>query len=130
MHRGRNLPEVTTRLIAVSTGSVLAWRIREATTARQRFRGLLGTPRLATGECLLITGGAGLRLGASVHTFGMSYPIDVLFCDSRWTVIQRIACMPPRRLSRWVVRARHIVELPGGTVDARVREGERLRLQA
>ncbi|MBA2273949.1 MAG: DUF192 domain-containing protein [Actinobacteria bacterium] len=109
---------------------MLAWRIREATTAFQRSRGLLGTPRLAPGECLLITGGAGHRLGASVHTFGMSYPIDVLFCDNRWLVIHRIVCMPPNRLSRWVVRARHIVELPAGTVDLRVREGERLRLQA
>ncbi len=105
-----------------------AWRIREATTARQRSRGLLGTPRLAPRECLLISGGAGLRVGASVHTFGMSYPIDVLFCDSRWTVVHRITAMPPNRLSRWVFRARHIVELPGGTVDSRLCEGERLQL--
>jgi len=58
----------------------------------------------------------------------MSYPIDVLFCDSRWTVIHRIIAMPPNRVSRWVVRARHVVELAGGTVDARVVEGDRLKL--
>ncbi len=77
----------------------------------------------------MITGGAGSFLGASVHTFGMSYPIDVLFCDGRWTVIHLIAAMPPNRLSRWVFRARHIVELGGGTVDPDLREGERLLLQ-
>lgn len=124
----RNLPEVTKRLIAVSSGSVLAWRVREATTFLQRSRGLLGAPRLAPGECLLMTGGAGLRMGASVHTFGMTYPIDVLFCDSRWTVIHRITAMPPNTSSRWVFRARHIVELPVGTVDQRLCKGERLRV--
>ncbi len=109
---------------------MLAWRVREAATARERCRGLLGAPRPDVGECLLMTGGAGSCLGASVHTFGMSYPIDVLFCDGRWTVIHLIGAMPPNRVSRWVLRARHIVELQGGTLDSGLREGERLLLQS
>ena len=64
-----------------------------------------------------------------MHTFGIGYAIDVLFCDRRWTVIHRITPMPPNRLSRWVFRARHVVELSGGTVGSRPGVGERLRPQ-
>lgn len=108
---------------------MVAGCVREATTALQRSRGLLATPRLSPGECLLISGGFGLRLGASVHTFGMTYPIDVLFCDRRWKVVHRITAMLPNRLSRWVFTARHIVELPAGTVTSGPLEGDRLRLE-
>jgi uncharacterized protein len=117
------------RLVAASNGSVVAWRVTEAATLFGRCRGLLGAPRPVPGECLLITGGAGSFLGASVHSFGMGYPIDVLFCDRWWIVIHRIEAMPPNRLSRWVFRARHIVELRGGGVDPKLRVGERLLLQ-
>lgn len=120
---------MTTRLIAVSGDSVLAWRVREATIARGRVRGLLGRSRLAPDECQLLSGGICLRLGASVHTFGMAYPIDVLFCDDSWTVVDRIAGMPPNRMSRWVPRARHVVELIGGSLGPRPHVGDRLRLQ-
>ncbi|HEU4488459.1 MAG TPA: DUF192 domain-containing protein [Actinomycetota bacterium] len=120
---------MTTRLIAVSGDSAFAWRVREATTARGRVRGLRGRSRLAPDECQLLSGGLGLRLGASVHTFGMGYPIDVLFCDRWWTVVDRIAGMPPNRMSRWVPHSRHVVELPGGTLGPHPGVGDRVRLQ-
>lgn len=82
------------------------------------MRGLLGR-RLAAGQALVIPG------ARQVHTFGMHYAIDVLFCDDRSVVHHAVVRMAPRRITRWVGRARYAIELPGGTAE-NVRVGERL----
>jgi uncharacterized membrane protein (UPF0127 family) len=82
------------------------------------MRGLLGR-RLAAGQALVIPG------ARQVHTFGMRYAIDVLFCDDRSVVHHAVIRMAPRRITRWVGRARYAIELPGGTAE-NVRVGERL----
>ena len=82
------------------------------------MRGLLGRP-LTEGQALVIPG------AHQVHTFGMRFAIDVLFCDEDWVVRHRVARMAPRRITRWVGRARYAIEFPRGTVED-VRVGERL----
>jgi uncharacterized membrane protein (UPF0127 family) len=64
--------------------------------------------------------------GRQVHTFGMGYPIDVTFCDKDWIVRHVVACMGPRRVTRWVARARYVIEAPCGALSGRVAPGVRL----
>ena len=86
------------------------------------MRGLLGHRELAAGDGLL------LSPCKQVHTFGMRYPIDVVFCDRGWRVVGVVRAMRPGRVGRVVWRARHTVELP---VDgaAEVLPGDRLRVE-
>lgn len=74
---------------------------------------------LQPGEALV------LDPGRQVHTFGMRYPIDVCFCDRAWKVLHVVAPMPPRRVTRWVFRARFAVEMRAGGL-ASVRPGDQL----
>ena len=55
---------------------VIADRVTHARRLWQRVRGLIGRPALAPGDALV------LEPATQVHTVGMSYPIDVVFCDA------------------------------------------------
>jgi hypothetical protein len=80
------------------------------------MRGLRGRDFLAPGEALLI-----LRC-RSVHTFGMRFPIAVVFLDGAGRVVEVIR-MRPRRLARPRLRARHVLECSEG---AEIRRGDLL----
>ncbi len=80
-------------------------------TTWERMRGLLGRPALRAGEGLVIDP------CPSVHTFGMGYPLDLAFLDSRWRVLKLVRELPPLR---WAgcARARATLELPPGALAA------------
>lgn len=61
-----------------------------------------------------------------VHTFGMDYPIDAVFCDRSWTIRHIARSVAPRRFTRIVFSARYVVELPAGTVPVDLVVGETL----
>ena len=52
----------------------------------------------------------------AIHTFGMKFPIDVVFLDSKLRVKRIYHRMPPRRLTTFVWRAKSVLELPSGSV--------------
>jgi uncharacterized membrane protein (UPF0127 family) len=81
-----------------------------------RARGLLGKPPLKSGQGLLISP------CKSIHTFGMRYPIDVVFLDANWTVCKIISSLPMARFSGSMV-ARMTLELPAN-------EASRIQLSA
>ncbi len=62
-----------------------------------------------------------LRRCRSVHTFGMSQPIRVAFLNGSCRAID-VRVVPPRRLTRPRLRARHVLEAPA---DADIAIGER-----
>ena len=89
-----------------------------------RMRGLLGRRSLPHGEGLL------LRPAASVHTWFMRFPIDVVFLDRDGRVV-RVA--PELRPWRAAGRrgARAVLELPAGECERRgLQIGERLEVAA
>ncbi len=47
----------------------------------------------------------------SIHTFGMRFPIDVVFLDAAGDVVRAEAAVPARRL-RFCRAARAVVEVP------------------
>lgn len=97
-------------------------RVSSAQNFWSRLRGLLGRARLQEDQGLWI------RPCNSVHTFGMGYPIDVVFLDQELNVV-RIA----HQLQRWRIaaarRAHSTLELLGGVAQQiGLAEGQQLRL--
>lgn len=99
------------RFVDVTRDIALADKGRAATNVWLRLKGLLGTESLADGEGLLI------RPCQSIHTFFMAYPIDVLFVDRYSRIVHLCRAMAPYRVSRYVWRAKFVIELPAGTID-------------
>jgi len=52
----------------------------------------------------------------SIHTFGMRFPIDVVFLDSNGCVIHLIEKVTPSRVSPLVWRSAWALEMPAGTL--------------
>lgn len=72
---------------------------------RTRLRGLSRRDRGAAGPGLLIP------RCASVHTFGMRFPLDLYFLDAEGRVISVRRRVPPRRIA-WQPGARYVLEIP------------------
>ena len=119
---GVNLLHMPSRLVLAGRGLVVADSVRRAATMPARMRGLLGGPPLAPGEGLLLTP------CKQVHTFGMRFPIDVVFCDRTWCVTHVVRGMRPGRVSRVDWRARYAIELRAGAA-CEVEAGDRLVLE-
>lgn len=65
-----------------------------ADTVMTRARGLLARPPLAINEGLMIAP------CSSIHTFGMKYPLDIVFVDSAGKIVKMC-----KNLAKWRVAA-------------------------
>ena len=101
-------------------GSLLASRAEIANTSELRRRGLLKHERLEAGEGLWIVPCEG------VHTFGMKFPIDVVFLGRDKKVLKVRREMGRGRLSL-CLRAHSVLELPAGACEAAV--GDQLEFE-
>jgi uncharacterized membrane protein (UPF0127 family) len=104
-------------------GRVIADRVRWARTRRERIRGLIGSRPLEPAEALII------ERARQVHTFNMTYAIDVVICDASWVVRHVVCGMQPGRITRPVLRARYVLEFPEGSATE-LEVGDRLRVGA
>lgn len=94
-----------------------------ARTATERRRGLLGRASLTPGEGLLLPG------TKSVHTFGMRFPIDVVFLDSEGCVIHLVEKLTHSRVSPMVWRSAMVLEMPAARLAQTGTElGDRIEL--
>jgi len=104
---------------------VLGTRIAVADRWWLRLRGLLGRPPLGAG------GGVLLTPCRAVHTFGLSYPVDVAFLDRRGAVVALYHRLGPGNASRWHRAAVYALELPVGTLAmTETRQGDTLAWRA
>lgn len=91
-----------------------------AASGPARRRGLLG--RTSLDGAILLTP------AASVHTVGMSFPIDVAFLDGRMRVLA-VVLMAPGRIGRPRLRARSVLETSAGACAAAgIRPGAQLAI--
>lgn len=105
----------------ITRGTTIAERLDIADTFFKRLRGLMGRRELPEGEGLLLTA------CNAIHTFGMRFPIDVLFLDENHGVVHAIHALGPRRIGGPVRTARYAVELPAGTIArSRTEVGDRV----
>jgi uncharacterized membrane protein (UPF0127 family) len=93
--------------LLVRDGEILSTAEVAATRVARR-RGLLG--RDDTDAALV------LQPCRQVHTIGMRFGLDVVWCDRRGRVL-RIATVRRHRVSRFVLRSRFVIEAPAGAAD-------------
>jgi hypothetical protein len=94
-----------------SQGRVLADRADIADTSAKRRTGLLKHTKLDPGEGLWIAPTEG------VHTFGMKFPIDVVFLNRAKKVLKVRPNMVRARIAISLL-AHSVLELPAGTLEA------------
>jgi uncharacterized membrane protein (UPF0127 family) len=108
----------------VTRDASLVTQGRVADTIWTRLKGLIGSPPLEHGEGLLIVP------CQSIHTHFMGFPIDVLYADAAGQVVGLHRSLPPWRFGRFHRRARFVIELPAGTLEATETElGDRLHIE-
>jgi uncharacterized membrane protein (UPF0127 family) len=100
------------RLRALPTVTIGGLEVAVAVGLRARLLGLSRLDREAAGPGLLIP------RCASVHTFGMRFPLDLVFLDRRGRVLGTRRDVPPRRLIWAQTGAAAVLELPasGGEI--------------
>jgi uncharacterized membrane protein (UPF0127 family) len=110
--------------VNIRTGSVIAEVVEPALDSKSRRKGLLGRDSLADNHALV------LAPCGSVHTFGMRFPIDVLFVSADGNVIKIVERMGAWRMAG-SLQACITVELPIGSVQRhQVVQGDRLSIKS
>ncbi len=77
----------------------------------ERMRGLLGRPPLQKDQTLLITS------CSSVHTFGMVYPIGLVFLDRHWQIKKIVKSLVPWRIA-WSFGSNMVLEMTPETIES------------
>ena len=95
----------TTRLTTIGD------RIAKAGTSSERTTGLLRRTGLENGEGLWIIP------CEAVHTFFMTFALDLVYIDRKHRIRKVVRNVAPWRVSA-CLSARSIIELPAGTIDA------------
>jgi uncharacterized membrane protein (UPF0127 family) len=112
------------KVINHTRNSVLADNAVVAKSLVSRLKGLLGRAVLAKGEGLIIPD------CGSIHTFFMSFNIDVVFLDRQRRVVKLKKAIAPFRLLDCPFSGDVTIELPIGTIDAsRTEVGDHIDLQ-
>jgi uncharacterized membrane protein (UPF0127 family) len=91
--------------------TTLGEAIEVAATSAQRVRGLLGRECLEDGQGLLF------KNCGSLHTFFMTFPIDVIYADRKSKVLKVAAGVKPFKLIAAPMRAFYAIELPEGAIE-------------
>jgi hypothetical protein len=95
------------RIYAHPEQRLLLDRVMRPTTTLERMRGLLSRPAPGPREGMLIAP------CSSVHTFGMGYPIDLVFLTRSWHVRRVVPGLKPLRVA-WSVGSAMVLELAAG----------------
>jgi uncharacterized protein len=96
---------ISPRLAGLPRRFVLGREVPVARGFHARLLGLAGLPRERAGPGLL------LPRCASVHTFGMRFPLDLVFLDRQDRALAVFARVPPGRLA-WHRGAAAVLEIP------------------
>jgi uncharacterized membrane protein (UPF0127 family) len=108
-----------------SKGSVICSEGVLADTFRTRLFGLLGRKGLRQGSGLLIKPSSG------VHTFGMSFPIDIVSLDRNYRVLGVYENTGPWTIRGLSLKTKSVLELPAGRIqECGIEPGDELTLEA
>jgi uncharacterized protein len=122
--RRRSRPDLRLRIANLTRHAELAHCAEVADDGAKRRKGLLGRQGLGPGEGLWI-----LPCEA-VHTFGMQFPIDLVYLDRDLRVKKVRSDVPPWRLSA-CLSAHSVLELASGTIRrTQTRSGDRLEFSS
>lgn len=94
-----------------------------AKTFWDRLKGLMFTQELPQGQALWI------KPCKSVHTFFMSFPLDVVFLSEDMRVVKVVDALPPYRISPLVRNATSVLECNAGAwAQTNLSVGDQVRL--
>jgi uncharacterized membrane protein (UPF0127 family) len=111
------------RVTNTTRGTIVGESIALADTSLKRMFGLLGTRGLDAGAGLWIKPSSG------VHTFGMSFKIDVVGLDRDLKVIKLWRCLPTYRVTSVSLKMRSVLELRCGTIaQSQMQVGDQLQI--
>ena len=103
---------------------VIADRVTWCLSLSERLRGVLGRSPLDPDEAYVITD------SSRVHTKGVPYALDAVFCDRDWRVLH-VETLEPMSRSERVPRSYYVVELLGGrAAEHGIVPGDRLSFGA
>ena len=94
----------------VARQSFISLGVAVADTPLARLRGLLGKMRIRSDEALWVVPSHG------IHTFGLMFPIDVIYLDAKMRVIAMLEGLGPLRIApiRW--QSTSVLELPARSI--------------
>jgi hypothetical protein len=99
------------RVFNTTQSCVIGDKVELADTSMRRLFGLLGRRGLETG------GGLWIKPSSGVHTFFMSFNIDVVGLDSDLRVVKLWNCLAPFRATSVSFKVRSVLELPCGIIS-------------
>jgi uncharacterized protein len=110
------------QIVVASSGTTVASDVKWAKSLRERTKGLIGSQGVQEGVAVVF------EPASQIHTFGMKFRLDVVFCTRDWRVLHIVRSMAPARMTRPVWHSRFVLELAGGTLAEEVKVGECLEL--
>lgn len=100
--------------------TVIASHPRQAVSLRERAFGMIGKDFSSFDGMIFASCNA-------IHSFFMSFPIDVIFADKEKKVLKKVESFPPWRPYAGAGKAYWTIELPPGTLQkAQVQKGDEL----
>lgn len=99
-------------IINITKGVNLTPRVTVASNFAARLLGLLGTASPDPQKAFYLIPCAG------VHTFGMKYPLDVVFLDGQGRVVQLFQNLSPNKITKIIPAAKSALELSPDTIKA------------
>jgi hypothetical protein len=109
IQRRREVPDNRLQVLNLTRHTVLATCMEVADSGPKRNKGLLGRNGLGPGEGLWIVP------CEAVHTFGMQFPIDLIYLDRNNRIKKLRSDVRPWRLSA-CFSAHSVLELASGTI--------------
>ena len=111
------------RVTNITRGSSVGESVELADTSFTRMFGLLGKRGLDAG------GGLWIKPSSGVHTFFMSFTIDVIGLDRNLRVIRLWRCLRPYRVTSVSMKIKSVIELPSGTIkESQTQIGDQLEI--
>ena len=110
-------------IIHLKTDRVIASKIKYASTAIERLRGLMFTRELVGMDGLL------LEPCNSIHNCFVFFSLDVIFLDKNNKVVKVIRDFKPWRFSWIYLKARKVIEIPAGKLIEGIDIGDELEVR-
>jgi len=92
-------------------------KVKIADTAFSRFKGLMFEKKKNFDYALVFELAGETRIGASVHMMFVSFPIDIVYLDSKKRVVDKATLQPWKLNYTPKKRSKYFVELPNGIAE-------------
>lgn len=99
------------KLMNKTQNKILLDKMEVANTLVKRMKGLIGKDEIQTGYGLWI------KRCNSIHTFMMSFPIDLIFVDKNLKVKKCISKVAPNKIVWPIFGASSVIELKSGFLN-------------